>query len=146
MGNFVSTFYKRSSRLCICLSLPSWKNLPIEKSYSGEYIGLLTNIKMHNKKWAWKFVVLLVFVAIFRVLWVSIAIHAHQYPLFKSGIKTCMWIIALDIYYIKTKWCLSICLSVHHSAYSVISAYSPLNFVSVIAKTSGISKFFFINF
>ena len=37
-------------------------------------------------------------------------------------------------------------VSVRHAAYSVISACSPLNFVSVIAETSGISKFVFINF
>ena len=40
------------------------------------------------------------------------------------------------------KWCLSVC----HAAYSVISGCSALKFVSVIAKTSGISKFVFINF
>ena len=36
--------------------------------------------------------------------------------------------------------------SVRHAAYSVISACSTLNFVSVIAETSGISKFMCISF
>ena len=47
--------------------------------------------------------------------------------------------------------CASVCLSVCHAANSVISACSALKFVSVkfvsvIAKTSDISKFIFINF
>ena len=42
--------------------------------------------------------------------------------------------------------CLSVCLSVHHVAFLIISAYLPMNFVSVIAQTSGIYTFVIINF
>ena len=53
--------------------------------------------------------------------------------------------IIFSFYYIKTKWCLSVRPSVRHAAYSVISACSTVNFVSVKSETSGISKFVFIN-
>ena len=41
---------------------------------------------------------------------------------------------------------LSVCLSDRHAVYSVVSVCSALHFVSVMARTSGIYKFVFINF